>query len=36
MEIVGWAISVLFVVALIGGIFWLGSTLRARSMKRGN
>jgi hypothetical protein len=36
MEIVGWAISVLFVVVLIGGIFWLGSSLRARSMKRGN
>ncbi len=36
MEIVGWAMAILFVAVLIGGILWLGSTLCARSMKRGN
>jgi len=36
MELIGWAVSILFAAAVIGGILWLGTFLRARSMRRGN
>jgi hypothetical protein len=36
MEVLGWAVSILFVLAVIAGMVWLGSRLRARSMRRGN